>query len=456
MPPATDATLNINGISILTQGNMAFPVGHVLPQGQPGNIADYTPSEAFGYAMRNAILAGNQTAYQQLLNGYLYLVNQTTIYRETQQGMSGSQLAIGLIGWSPNIMNITTGQLPYPTDLPNQFVSSASDADTDIISSMIDASKLWGNLTATDSLTAPGTNIINSISVSDLATQTIQSFVENELGTFTFNNVSYYALTLDNWGHDMVYPDYFDPEAFAKMISFVGTNSSLAASLTAAAQGTIAFITAVAAANENWIPDSPYSLTGASSFGYDATRLPMRFGQYLSSGSDPLNMAPAVATILSNLINNIFSNNGNYLQWQQGGTVTFTPSGLTGGAFTGPLNTGLKSLNNTGNLPSDVTQSDVVNVTSCMDYDLTQYQTDTMTDWQNWYYSIQLALLNEQLIAQYPMSIDPEKKAWMALYTTDDDIPVISLRTPVVLTPPVQRVSRGCFSLISSLFKQLL
>lgn len=440
MPPATESTLEINGISVLTQGSMAFPVGHVVPEGQPGDISDYTPSEAFGYSMRNAVLAGDQASFQSLLNGFLYLVNQTTLYRQNQMGLSGSQLAQGLIGWSPNIMNILSSQSPYPSSLPNQFVSSASDADADIIDSLIMASTLWPDLVAQDTLTPAGGSIISSIAIKDLAQQTIQNFVSNELGNFTFNGTTYYAMTLDNWGHDALYPDYFDPTTFAKMIAFVGSTSAEGQSLASAAQGTIQYIAAVAAANQNWIPDSPYWLGGASSFGYDATRILMRFGEYLSIGSDPLNMAPEVSTILSNLVYNIFSNNGSYLQWQQGGTVTFTPSGLTGGAFTGPLLTALKSLNQNNQLPSDVPQNDITQVTDCLNYDLTQYQIDTMQDWQNWYFSIQLAVLNQGLIDQAAKKTDAaeSKTNRNSLYSADVEIDA----------------NHGCCSAVIALFQK--
>lgn len=296
-PPATEATLKINGISVLMKDNMAFPVGHVLPDVQPGNINDYTPSEAFGYAMRVAIKAEDKEFYQQLLNGYLFLVNQTTIYRRNI-GWAPMQ---GLVGWSPNIVNAVNGLSPYPPNLPNKFVSAASDADEDILNSLMAATTLWPEMQAQD-LTTANPDIPNK-PIKDLALLTLQNLMANDVGTFTFNDKSYTALTLDNWGHDVLFPDYFDPLHFSKMWEFVKDNytgadkDQLLNKIIAAAQGTALFVQDVANANEQWIPDSPYNMEGAQSFGYDAVRILMRYGEYLLQG-DPLSLSTQISDVL--------------------------------------------------------------------------------------------------------------------------------------------------------------
>ena len=398
--PATIATLDIDGISVINCKQMAFPVGHVLPMGQPGDIANYTPSEAIGYAMRNAVAAKDQAFFQQLLNGYLYLINQTTLYRQGQQHLPENMLAIGLIGWSPNIVNIGSGLSAYQANLPNSFVSSASDADIDIITAMIDAISQWGDMTAADPLSS-GSNVISSTGMQALCSTAIESFVKNELGTFNWNGMSYYALTLDNWGHDTPNPDYFDPTAFAKMIQFVGADSTLGKSLDQAALGTIQFIKDVATQGQGWIPDTPWTPGMPSTFGYDAVRILMRFGEYVALDKDPLNMMDSVKGVLKGLAQNLFSNG--YLVWQNG-TLTFTPSGLTLGQFTGPLLVALKALQNCNSLPSDVTAEDVSNLQNCLNHDLAQYQVDSMQDWQKCYFAIELALLSQAIIQEFPPS----------------------------------------------------
>lgn len=392
--PATVATLDVEGVSIINCKEMAFPVGHVLPMGQPGDISNYTPSEALGYAMRNAVKAKDKTFFQRLLNGYLYLVNQTTLYRQNQQHLPADMLAIGLIGWSPNIANISSGLSPYDFALPNSFVSSASDADIDIITAMIDAASFWGDMIAIDPLSIDK-NTISSIGIQSLVSIAIESFVKNELGNFTLNQQSYYGLTLDNWGHDVPNPDYFDPTAFAKMIQFVGSDSALVQALYRAAQGTIHFINNVSAQGNGWIPNTPWNNGEPTKFGYDAVRILMRFGEYILSGHDPLNSMDSVIAVLKVQVQNLFS--GGYLMWERG-TLTFSPSGLTLGQFTGPLSVALKALQKTNNLPSNVAKEDVSKVQACLNHDLTQYQIDTTKDWQQCYFSIELALLCRAII----------------------------------------------------------
>jgi endo-1,4-beta-D-glucanase Y len=395
--PATEATLKIQGISVLLQDGMAFPVGHVLPMGQPGDISDYTPSEAFGYAMRTALEAGDRDFYQQLLNGYLFLVNQTTIYRTS----IGWPLSKGLIGWSPNIMNVQRGLSPYPANLPNQFVSAASDADEDILRSMVDAAKKWPDMVATDKTTKNPD--IPSKSISDLTLQSLQTFVANDLGTFSFNGKEYYSLTLDSWGHDVVFPDYFDPMTFVKMITFINTTMSdtdpnkkpLLDNLQKAAQGTTQFVQDVAQANGNWIPDTPYNLGGAASFGYDAVRSLMRYGEYLRLGSDPLGIKNQVQDVLKVLVQNIFNN----VQWTGDGSLLFTPNGLSYGQFTGPLLVALKALQDLGQLPDNVKPDDVTKLENClMKNDLARYDISSMQNWQNTYFAIDLALVSVSIL----------------------------------------------------------
>jgi|GEM_PF-1573214 len=410
-PPATIQTLDIDGVSVIdvTVNNvtMAFPVGHVLPQGQPGSISNYTPSEAFGYAMRNAVDYNDKDFFQQLLNGFLYLANQTEEYRQDPQGF-------GLIGWSPDVGDLP-GQGPY-SGLPSNFVSSASDADEDIIGAMIEAFNKWGPMTAEDPTATGAPNTYQSISLQDLITTTINSFINCDIGSVSLNGKTYDpVMTLDNWGHDAMNPDYFDPTEFAEMIAwekkYDPTNGAAnVQTLQKAAQNTMSYILDIQNSNGGWIPDTPWSMSGPSSFGYDATRTLMRFGEYLlvcqKTGDDPLGIESQVEQSLNTLVSNIFSNNGSYLNWDNG-TVTFTPTGLGYGQFTGPLLVALAGLQAVGDLPSDVTTDDISKVATCLEHDLSQYSTGSMEDWQNSYFAIQLALLSEGILDHLDPSVLP-------------------------------------------------
>ncbi|MEX0961673.1 MAG: hypothetical protein WDZ28_02310 [Simkaniaceae bacterium] len=410
-PPATIQTLDIDGVSVIdvtVNGvTMAFPVGHVLPQGQPGSISNYTPSEAFGYAMRNAVAYNDKDFFQQLLNGYLYLANQTEEYRNDPQGF-------GLIGWSPDIGNLPS-EGPY-SNLPSNFVSSASDADEDIIGAMIEAYNKWGPMTAEDPTDTGAPNTYQSISLKDLITTTINSFIQCDIGSVTINGTTYDpVMTLDNWGHDAMNPDYFDPTEFTEMVVWEEKNDPINGAnnvkiLQQAAKNTMSYITDIQNSNGGWIPDTPWSLSGPSSFGFDATRTLMRFGEYLlvcnQTGKDPLGIEPQVEASLNTLVSNIFSNNGSYLNWDNG-TVTFTPTGLGYGQFTGPLLVALAGLQATGNLPSDVTEDDITQVATCFEQDLSQYNTGSMQDWQSSYFAIELALVSEGILDHLDPSILP-------------------------------------------------
>ena len=408
-PPATVQTLEIDGVSVIEYDGMAFPVGHVVPLGQPGDIGNYTPSEAFGYAMRNAVAYDDEAFFQELLNGYLYLCNQTTLYRRDQMGLPDDMIGFGLIGWSPNIAGIPNGQGPYD-GLDTSFVSSASDADEDIIGAMILAYRKWPDLVASDPLST-GEGTVSSISLDKLIDQAIDSFVKNDLGDYqvTLNGEthSYYAMSLDNWQHDPVYPDYFDPLEFTEMIEWVGAESPNGQALIKAAQGTMQLVMDVQKANGGWMSDTPYYLAGANSFGYDAVRMLMRFGEYLlyteKTGSDLLGIKDQVAESLSTLVGLIFSQDGQYLSWGdwEDGTLTFNPSDLGYGQFTGPLLVALIGLEQYGALPDDVSSDDIAKVAHYFQNDLTHYDTDSMQDYQQDYFAIQLALLSESILKEY-------------------------------------------------------
>ncbi|WP_420420632.1 hypothetical protein [Simkania sp.] len=407
-PPATIKTLEIDGVSVIEYQGMAFPTGHVVPLGQPEDIGNYTPSEAFGYAMRNAVAYDDEAFFQELLNGYLYLCNQTTLYRE-QMGLSGDMIGFGLIGWSPNIAGIPAEKGPYD-GLDTSFVSSASDADEDIIGAMILAYQKWPDLVASDPLSA-GQGTVSSISLNQLIDQAIDSFVRNDLGDYqvTLNGEthSYYAMSLDNWQHDPVYPDYFDPLEFTEMIQWVGAESPNGQALIRAAQGTMQLVIDVQKANGGWMSDTPFYLGGPNSFGYDAVRMLMRFGEYLlyteKTGNDLLGIKDQVAASLSTLVERIFSHDGQYLSWGDwdDGTLTFNPSGLGYGQFTGPLLVALVGLEQYGALPDDVSQDDIEKVAHYFQNDLTHYSVDSMGDYQQNYFAIQLALLSEGILKEY-------------------------------------------------------
>lgn len=379
-PPATEQTLNITGVSVTTwkapNGALLYlPVGHST-QGHNDN----TPSEAWGYAMRNAVAANDKTAFVNFAQSYLYFCTQSA---STQSGL------FGLMGWNPNM---TSGS--YKT---TSYATSASDADEDIIASLIGGLKAFGNVQLSNPADPQGSH--SPIALQQLALQACDSFVKGDIGSFNVGGKTYDpVLTLDNWGHDAVNPDYFDPTTFANIIGFLQDNNSSGtytqdiSTLQKAAQNTMQFLTDIASSSGGWIPDGPWNVPAkGTNFGYDATRILMRMGEFIASpnastlfGADFYKQS---VTLLQNLVKNImpFVNS-------QG---KFTPSGLCGGCFTGPLLLAVTALNKVGS-----STYDTKTISSYFQKDMTNYDTaDGTSGWQlNGYFNIQLGVLSEAIM----------------------------------------------------------
>jgi hypothetical protein len=387
-PPATEKTLDIDGVSVYEwhapNGQILYiPVGHSL-QG-----STTTPSEAWGYAMRNAVEAGDKGFFQQLTQSYLYFCNQSIGTNQTQ--------LFGLMGWNPDM---TTGSYANQS-----AATSASDADEDIINALIAGYQKFGDMTITDPVTPPGTpNTHTSISLHDLTLDACESFIKGDIGSFTINGKTYSpVMTNDEWGHDALNPDYFDPTTFSNMINFLNANNGSGqytqdiATVKSAAQNTMQFIFDVAQASGGWIPDGPYNIPAQpNNFGYDATRILMRLGQFIATpgasslfGDTTYNQA---VTVLKNLVANIMPDVNSQGQ--------FPPSGLNGGCFTGPLLTALAALNKIGQLPASVHASSIQTVLGYFQNDMENYDiSDGVSGWQNnGYFNIELGVLSESIM----------------------------------------------------------
>ncbi len=204
----------------------------------------------------------------------------------------------GLMGWSPNIM-----QGNYPSN--SQFFTSASDADEDILRGLIEGYMKFGEMTFQDTKTPPGPNIYNSLTLSQMALYAGQSFVNFNPNLTTQNNPSdigipnsgpyqlpptpdNYMLTNDIWGHDPVNPDYYDPILFQELAAFFarqtsGSYISSINTLNTASINTSEAIQKFADSFGGWVPNTAYEEGNPGTFGYDAVRILMRLGEYIST-----------------------------------------------------------------------------------------------------------------------------------------------------------------------------
>lgn len=440
----SDAALTQVGVSVIQETingvTMYFPVA----RSSEGD-GNYSPNEAFGYYLRAYANAGDQDAFQKMLNGLYYLMNQSNLNREQGQGMWDNWHEEGLIGWNINIGNIFNGQSPY-SSADSSDLNTASDADEDIIGALIDGFNRFGDLTATDPL-SHGTLISSTsdaqgstIQLGDMIKLSINAFVNSD---FQSNGV----LSLGDFqsGKANPYSDYFDPTEFAKMITFLQNNPTPPSNinwntvpqgqpsfeynaaqdisaLKQDAQATWTYISNAAASNGGWITNNVGNSGGVGAFGYEATRSLMRFGEYLlyckQMGTDPLGIlndsgsVKGVASTLQTLVSNLFAQGGFE---EQGGTIGFSqansPGGLFGGEISGPLYVALMALKEDNLLPSTVTPSIFSEVESADQYDSTHYDGGTYTpptnggygnQWQqNSYFPTSLAILSGQIASEY-------------------------------------------------------
>ncbi len=365
-PPANEQTLDIDGVSVyvytVNGKTLYFPVGH---SSQGGN--NNTPSEAWGYAMRNAIAAGDQAFFQKLADSYLYFCNKTV----EKTGMSS---IFGLMGWNPDMVSGS-----YDS---TAFATSASDGDEDIIGALIQACQKWPNMTITDPFSS-GPHA--SMPILDLTKAAIQAFVKHDIGSFGGHDP---ILTLDFWGHDQVFPDYFDPMEFANMITFLkanGGNDSDITRLQSAAVNTMNYVMSVAG---KWSAND-----WNSGNAYENSRLLMRLGEFIASPNASTIFGQgffdaAVGVLQSNV--KVLMPNGEFNP----------PNDIKGAFLSGPLLVALTALGKIQKdpFPASATQS----VFQKYQFDMTQYDIHGgTTGWQNnGYFNMQLGVLSEAIMKQ--------------------------------------------------------
>jgi hypothetical protein len=421
-PPATEQTLAVPGGSLEVLNVPGVPTPLYIPIGH--SLAAGSPSEAYGYYMRNAVAAGDETLYKELLQSYFYFCNQTAGGRAAFSGPNepNPPPAFGLIGWSFGL----NGLYP-PGNL--SVLDSASDADEDIINSMITALQKFPDL-QNYTVTDPWSGVLKgsyppehqSMTLKDLALAAGRSFVGGtyaipgnpnapygDIGDTALNGImpagQTLGLAMSEEGNSPACTDYCDPTMMMNLYNFLNANytgsdkSEVLTRLKTGLENTMAAVEKVVQGQNWWVPYSMNGTGSAQSFGAEQTRILMRLAEFVGNPANE-SFDPGVyqnaLTVLKNLVvNNILPNSS----LQSDGSYMLTGGGGScgGGMFTGPLYCALVALQKAGvTIPNG--DQVLAQVKMGLTHDLSVY--DNLDDTDAWsaaptwgYFNINLALL---------------------------------------------------------------
>ncbi len=455
LKPADESMLKINGVSYIlfpdpqassdSSKSMAFPVSHTSDSGGAA-VPSATSTEAIWYTLENAYDAGDQQLFQQTLNGYLYLVEQKAA---TVAGTDWASTP-GLAGWIVDLglppgATFTAGKFPYPQGNPGDAsLSTATDADEQIINLMIKAISKFGDLTLHAFGPFPESAAPQDVKMSDLTKEAVETFLYNNIAGhpasssdiahhgFKYQGVLYNpVLSNDNWGGGgwkndpaknnqgtFLNPSYFDPLTLANIYTYVAGSSDAKISSQADAFKTamvnsvkylqvlqseyqdksdpsIAGMPDNPAWNENDGPDG----NGPHPVGWDSIRFLTNVGKYVDycenkGGEDPFGILNDVKEMGTKMLGYVIKNS----------TAPYTPdmilgdtpkgANLKGGALLGPLLVAIKALT-----PKDPNISTVsTSLMKASEVDMAQMDpksSNAYTYWQSIYYGTELALVNE-------------------------------------------------------------
>lgn len=300
--------LVVNGVTCNEVNGLIFP---------SGGLQGWGTSEGMGNWLRDAWKNGDMPLFQKLLNSYFHVCRQ-----------------------APDHM----GLMPWSIDKNGNALDkgSATDADEDIISTLMDAVAKDPTMTMTDS---DGT----TMKVSDMLKDAIQNFAKLDCGSAN-------GLTggSTQWTLGPGFTDYLDPTALAKMINYCNANgmASQAATINTSMQEMMQYVKNELSANG--MPSSGGDGSCAiSRLLYRMTEFycsPLSAG-YSSLKSDALN-------IVQNLLVDGFKNGAIKIAPSQWGTTINiqTPGSYTlaGAQASAPVYMAMMLLKDRGLLPESV------------------------------------------------------------------------------------------------------
>ena len=463
--PADVKTLQKEGVSyVLVPGKgssdpnqeMAFPVSRTSDSGGAA-MPDCSSTEAIWYAMETAYDAGDKTFFQQLLNGYYYLVElkESAIKSSTANPKPTWDSTPGLAGWqftigAPPVDKADDSMYPNddtPSDPKHGMLSCATDADEHIIDLMMKAQQKWPDMT-----TAYGQGSLkdgymgNTISLTSLLNEALTTFLTHNVSGYptsgydsSHRGFSYPPgtplrspiLTNDNWGGGdsskppgtALNPSYFDPLCLADIYNYAknsgdSTTEGYADNLKKAVQNSMKYLynpnpttdypyPGLQQDYNGALPDNPYWSEGSSKphpVGWDSIRYLTNVGKYVNACNtglqDPFGILPDVTASGKMLLQYVTDPSRSTNLYSS--NMVFDPgdgthANITGGALLGPLLVAMKALDPTN--PNIKTLEDsldkVLNVDVSSNTDYSKWQT-------NYYYSVAVGLTSKYDAEQIP------------------------------------------------------
>lgn len=392
--PVTEKTLTINGVSYLLiydpkfpndpSKAMAFPISHTSDAGGAG-VPKCTSTESIWYYMKVAYNNGDKQLFQELMNGYNYLVQQKAAIVKAGGDTAAGASTPGLAGWlvdlgAPPGTTFKNDKLPYPQKPYDPALSTATDADMGIINLMILGEKKFGNLDLHSFGTFAGGAQPTDVKLADLKNQALKTFLNYNISNkhhnewdkahtgFIYQGVTYNpVLCNDNWGGgDLVdnpppprkplgkgtflNPSYFDPETLTTIYKEVLNSkdpeiSSQAPRFKEAIVNSVKYLQAMQNnykdpkhENSFGMPDNPAwdekdgpNKDSPHMVGWDSIRFLAHAGNFLKSGEDVFGIAPQMKDMSTKMMN--------YLKTNMTDGVLKYPDGSTlhGGALYGPI-----------------------------------------------------------------------------------------------------------------------
>lgn len=450
MQPATEKTLKIAGVSTVLMNDpvhasdptqsIAIPVSHTSDSGGNG-MPDSTSTESIWYFLELAYDAGDQVYFQQLMNGYYYLVEQKA------QTVSGTSWAVtpGLAGWIitlgiPPGSNLKNGGLPYPQNDPrNSRLSTATDADEQIIAMMIKGIAKFGDLNLHCFGTFPSGSAPADKKMSDLLKEAVGTFLVNNIAGypqssydkahhgFKYEDTLYNpVLSNDNWGGGgwtddpnnpmqgtFLNPSYVDAETLAIIYQYAKSqdfSSEHVANFHQAMVNSVAYLEALQAnfvdptdPNVAGMPDNPAwneddGPDGKSPHpvGWDSIRFLTKVAKYVDyienkGNTDPFGIVDKMKSMGTKMLNYVIK----YSQSPYTSKMVLAPgkADLFGGALLGPLLLAMKVL--TPNDPNiGAVEKSLAEVSEVDMAQIDPSRSDAYTYWQSQYYGAMLALVN--------------------------------------------------------------
>ncbi len=451
MQPATEKTLKIQGVSYVLisdpklptdpSQSMGFPVSHTSDAGG-APVLSATSTEAIWYTLENAFNAGDKDLFQQTLNGYLYLVEQKAA--TVNDPKNSWAWTPGLAGWlidlgQPPGSVYQSGKYPYPQGDPgNPSLSTATDADEQIIALMLKALTKFGDLTLHCFGGFPNSGQPSDSKMSSLIETAIKTFLYNNISGhpqssydqahhgFKYQNVLYNpVLCNDNWGGGgwvndpnqpnqgtFLNPSYFDPVVLAEIYNYVLVSqdpsiSSQAAALKQAVVNSVAYLTILQHEYQDpndpqaaGMPDNPAwnendgpSGNGPHPIGWDSIRFLTNVGKFIRSSQDPFNILDSVKTMGQKMLNYLIAHSEQ--PYTPDMIYENTPNGakLKGPALLGPLLVAMKAL--TPQDPHIPTVAESLKTALVVDMNqMDPADSNAYLYWQDQYYGVELGLVN--------------------------------------------------------------